>query len=1090
MTSSDSIGHDDPTRSSTVTPCPSCGQENAEGVKFCAECGLKLVGPSAGAEETRRKVSVLFADVTGSTALGEQLDPESLRALMGRYFGTMKGIIEHHGGTVEKFIGDAVMAVFGIPTLHEDDALRAVRAAAEIRDTLAGLNEELQTSRGLAIVFRTGVNTGEVVAGDPSAGQTLVTGDTVNTAARLETAAQPGEILIGVATYRLVRDAVVAEPREPIEAKGKAEPVSAYLLVSVTPGAAGRARHLDAPMVGRGRELQLLIDSFDRCVAERAAQLVTVLGEPGVGKSRLVHEFRQQLGAQATSLLGRCLSYGEGITYWPLSDALRAPAAVDDENSVESWRTGLMALIAGQPQAEAIVERIMSLIGVGEAAGSSEAFWAVRRLLEGMAQDRPLVLVIDDVHWATPTFLDLLEHLAGWTRDAPILLVCVARPELLEARPDWGGGKTSAATLLLEPLDAESIDQLLAHLLGSASVGTGVPLRIAAAAEGNPLFVEELVAMLTERGELRHDGDGRRWGAEPAELEVPATIEALMAARLDQLPGDERAVLGRGSVVGKQFGAGEVAYLSDGSGAASVHAPLMAMVRRDLLRPDHDAILPMGSDDEAFRFRHQLIRDGAYAGMSKAERARLHERYARWLEELPAERLRQLDEVVGYHLEQAHLLWTALGGDPSTPDIASRAASHLVDAGIRASERWDAAAAANLLARAATLLPAADPQRIAFLPQLASALIGLGRFDEGQAVLSEAIEATADGSDPAARVMALLRRAVLARLKGASGAEMMPDIQEALAIAEATGDLGQLAIVHGTLGGLVADAGRLGEARRNLEFAVDAAQRSGNTKAEAESRADLGTVTWSGTSPASDIDRILAENLAFAREHSRPKMEAHVLRAQAIEAARRGRIPEGRSLMAECVAIIEDIGAPVLIAGFSGEQGHIEYLAGDPAARERVLREGYEQLSAMGERGVLSTIAAHLADALMDLGRTDEAEAICAVAEEAGAEDDVLTQVGVRLVRGRLAAARGSIDEALILVESALALADEGEYYDLRTTSRLVFAELLLDAGRIEEARARAKEVLDLARPRGDVVFEGRARGLIERMAVSSHTLN
>jgi class 3 adenylate cyclase len=298
-----------------MTACPNCGFQNAEGVKFCAECGEKLSAASAAARETRRTVTVLFADVTGSTALGEQLDPESLRALMGRYFAAMKEIVERHGGTVEKFIGDAVMAVFGIRTLHEDDALRAVRAAADIRDTLAALNEELRQSRGLAVVFRTGVNTGEVVAGDPSAGQTLVTGDTVNTAARLEQAAPPGEILLGQATYRLVRDAVVAERVAPIEAKGKAVPVPAYRLVSVISGAAGHARRLDAPMVGRDRELRLLTDAFDRAVADRASQLVTVLGTAGVGKSRLVQEFRERIESRAIFLVGRCLSYGEGITY-------------------------------------------------------------------------------------------------------------------------------------------------------------------------------------------------------------------------------------------------------------------------------------------------------------------------------------------------------------------------------------------------------------------------------------------------------------------------------------------------------------------------------------------------------------------------------------------------------------------------------------------------------------------------------------------------------------------------------------------------------------------------------------------------------
>jgi class 3 adenylate cyclase/tetratricopeptide (TPR) repeat protein len=1030
--------------------------------------------------ESRRTVTVLFADVTGSTALGEQLDPESLRTLMGRYFAAMKEIVEHHGGTVEKFIGDAVMAIFGIPTLHEDDALRAVRAAAEIRDTLAGLNEELQQTRGLAVVFRTGLNTGEVVAGDPSAGQTLVTGDTVNTAARLEQAAQPGEILLGQATYRLVRDAVVAEPVEPIEAKGKAAPVAAYRLGSVITGAAGHARRLDAPMVGRDREIHTLSDAFDRAVADRAGQLVTILGTAGVGKSRLVQEFRGRVEGRATFLIGRCLSYGEGITYWPLADALRAVAAVDDDTPVESWRAGLMGLIAGQPQAETIVEQVSGLIGVGEASGGSDAFWAVRRLLEGMARQQPLVFVIDDLHWATPTFLDLVEHVADWTRDAPILLVCLARPELLDARPGWGGGKMNATTFLLEPLDAGSIDVLLAHLVG-AEVPTELRQRIAAAAEGNPLFVEELVAMLGEHDELMQGSGG---AARPAKLDVPPTIEALMAARLDHLPLGDRGVLERGSVIGNQFGAGEVARLSEEAESAFVRPALMALVRRDMLRPDADALLPMGTDDEGFRFRHQLIRDGAYAGMSKAERARLHERYAGLLEELPAEH-RPLDEVVGYHLEQAHLLWAALGGNPATTGIARRAARHLGSAGQRAYERPYLAAAANLLSRAASHLQVADPERIAFLPQLAGALAGLGRLDEAAKAAKEAIDATDDGSDPGARVKALTVRTDLAWAAGVPATERKPDLDEAVAIAEGTGNPTQLSYAHAALGSLAADVGRLGEARREFELAVAAGQGSADPRSEGDARNNLAIVSSMGTDPASEIDRILAENVAFARKHTHRGMEANLLGAQAIEAARRGRIPDARGLMAESLAILEDTGS-VWIASTAQDRGYLELLAGDARARERVLREGYEGLRAMGVAGLLASTAADLADALVDLGQLDEAEAMCAVAEDAGADDDVATQVRVRLVRGRLAAARGSLDEALVSVADALALADQGEFYDTRTTSRLVFAQLLLDAGRKDEARSRAQEVLDLARVRGDTVFEGRAREILEKAAQAS----
>jgi tetratricopeptide (TPR) repeat protein len=841
----------------------------------------------------------------------------------------------------------------------------------------------------------------------------------------------------------------------------------------------------DSPLVGRGRELHLLTDAFDRAVADRAGQLVTMLGAAGVGKSRLVQEFRNRIDGRATFLVGRCLSYGEGITYWPLADALRAVIAVDDDKPVESWRQGLVALMAGQPQAEAIVDQVVGLIGVGEAGGGTDAFWAVRRLLEGLARRRPLVLAVDDLHWATPTFLDLVEHVADWTRDAPILLVCLARPELIDARPGWAGGKMNATTFLLEPLDEASIDQHLAHLLGKDAAATSLPRRIASAAEGNPLFVEELVAMLVERGELVDEADGALLQAEPSELAVPPTIEALMAARLDQLAPTERDVLERASVIGKQFGVGEVARLSDDAGAVSIRATLMAMVRRDLLRPDPEVTLPLGDDDEAFRFRHQLIRDAAYAGMSKAERSRLHERYASLLEELPPERLGQLDEVIGYHLEQAHVLRATLRREP---DTASRAASHLRAAGVRAADRADFAAASNLLARAERLLPPADPQRIACLPPLANALSALGRFEEAQAAVSEAIGATETGSDPATRVRALCLRAELARTKGATAAEMRTDVEEALAIAEQTGDPTQLSRAHGALGGLALDAGRLREARRELELSVEAAYRAGDSQLEGAMRANLGLAVWMSLDPAGEIARILGESLAFAREHGRRGMESYMLAAEAVETARHGQLSEARRLVADSLAIADEIGAPVWSAAASRERGFLEFLADEPAARERVLREGYERLTAMGERGFLSTIAADLADALVDLGRLDEAGAMCDVAEAAGANDDVSTQVRVRLVRGRLAAARGKLDEALAFAADALALGDQGEYYDIRTLSRLVFAQLLLDAGRGSEAQARAQEVLDLARARGDVVFEAKAKDLLERAAVSRDT--
>ncbi|HEV8421399.1 MAG TPA: adenylate/guanylate cyclase domain-containing protein, partial [Actinomycetota bacterium] len=363
--------------------CASCGTENTDVARFCLACGKPLEGTHAP-REARKVVTVLFSDVTGSTRLGERLDPESLRQVMGRYFEEMKAALEAHGGTVEKFIGDAVMAVFGIPTLHEDDALRAVRAALEMRERLERLNRDLERDRGITILTRTGVNTGEVVAGDPATGSTLVTGDAVNVAARLEQSAQPGEVLIGEPTYRLVRDAVTAEPVEPLTVKGKDEPITAFRLLEVHPEAEAVRRHLDSPMVGRDRPLSLMKQTFENAADDRACHLFTVIGSPGVGKSRLVHEFVSAIAGRSSVLRGRCLPYGAGITYWAVVEMVRQAAAITDEDEVDAAAGKLAALIP-EDDREAVADRLMQVIGLREAtAPAEEIAWAFRKLLESL----------------------------------------------------------------------------------------------------------------------------------------------------------------------------------------------------------------------------------------------------------------------------------------------------------------------------------------------------------------------------------------------------------------------------------------------------------------------------------------------------------------------------------------------------------------------------------------------------------------------------------------------------------------------------------------------------------------------------------
>ncbi len=597
--------------------CQACGQESPEGFRFCGACGAELA-PAAAPREVRKTVTVVFCDVTGSTALGERLDPEAMRRTMGRYFEEIRQIVERHGGTVEKFIGDAVMAVFGIPVAHEDDALRAVRAVAEIRERLAALGEELS----VALSFRTGVNTGEVVAGD---GETLVTGDAVNVAARLEQAAPTGEILIGAETLSLVRDAVTVEPVEPLELKGKREAVPAFRLVAVDATAEAFARHLDAPLVGRVREQQRLRADFESVVSERACHLFTLLGPAGVGKSRLVAEFLAH-ATDADVLRARCLHYGEDITYWPLVEILLA--------------------LDVQPE---------TVIG-GSPADTQLAF---RKLLEARAVERPQIVLLDDIQWAEPIFLDLIEHVADWSRDAPIFLLCVARPELLELRPGWGGGKLNATTILLEALSGEDCELLISRLAGGAQLSEDLRRRILQAADGNPLFIEEMLATVDEDG-----GDG--------EVVVPPTIQALLQSRLDRLGAGERDMIGRGAVEGQVFHRGTVQELAPEPERADVPTHLLSLVRKEMIRPDQ----PTFPEEEAFRFRHLLIRDAAYDALPKETRAELHERFAGWLEQHGT--LVEQDEIVGYHLERAHRNRAELdSADPRLDGLARRAVKRL-----------------------------------------------------------------------------------------------------------------------------------------------------------------------------------------------------------------------------------------------------------------------------------------------------------------------------------------------------------------------------------------------------------------------------
>src|SRR3712207_3236626 len=538
------------------------------------------------------------------------------------------------------------MAVFGVPTLHEDDALRAVRGAVEMRDRLTILNRDLEAGWGVRLASRIGVNSGEVIAGDHRQGHLFVTGEAVNVAKRLEEAAKANEILIGRSTHRLVRDAVDVEPSGPRALK-HGELVDALVVVHARAHAPGLARHFESPFIGRQGPRAELRTVFGRTVSQRTCHALTVLGDAGVGKSRLVREFTAELADDVVVLHGRCLPYGEGITYWPLAEIVRgitrAKGVEPDEQSAATIAARLAAgELAGQEKAQLIAQRVAETLGLGSAGGgtSEETFWAVRRLFEALARAGPLVIVVDDLHWAEPTFLDLVEHVADFSRGFPILLVCIARRDLLETRPSWGSGKPNATSILLDPLSDAECRELVFNLLDCAPGPPAATSMIAGSAEGNALFAEEPVAMLVDDGLLTREED--RWVApsDLSELPVPSTIHALLAARLEGLPADQRAILTTAAVEGVVFHRGAVGELAHPALDTALEDGLQTLVHRDLIRRNAADF----AGEEAYRFRHGLIRDAAYRSLPKGDRADLHERYAGWLETMADDRSRLRSE--------------------------------------------------------------------------------------------------------------------------------------------------------------------------------------------------------------------------------------------------------------------------------------------------------------------------------------------------------------------------------------------------------------------------------------------------------------
>jgi class 3 adenylate cyclase len=970
--------------------CSACGHENNDRAKFCEECAAQLEA-APDAREHRKTVTVLFCDVTGSTALGESTDPEALRALLARYFERMKGIVESHGGTVEKFIGDAVMAVFGVPQAHEDDAFRAVRAAAEMRDALPRLG----------VSARIGLNTGEVVTGTE---ERLATGDAVNVAARLEQAAQPGEILIGEETRALVHGAVEAEAVDPLSLKGKQEPVPAYRLVSVHETL--ERRH-ETPFVGRVVELETLRQTWGRVCEEKRCELVTVVGDAGVGKSRLTAELLSSVEAQSVG--GRCLPYGEGITYWPVVEVIKQ--------------------LHARPSDPAAAASLHSLLGETDAGTSSEEIaWAFRKLLEERA---PLVCLFDDIQWGEETFLDLVEHVALLSRGAAILVLCLARPELAERRPEW------PVALRLGSLPEEDVHWLIPeHLTGDLRE------RITRASGGNPLFVTEMVAVAAEtEGEVR----------------VPPTLQAVLAARLDRLERGERSVLERAAVEGEIFHRGAVQALSDDG---HVTPRLASLVRKDLILPDKTQF----PREDAFRFRHLLIRDAAYEALPKAKRADLHARFAAWLGWNGADVV-ELDEILGFHLEQAAHYKAELGQPDS--GLAEGAGERLAAAGRRAASRGDRGAAMPLLERSLSLT-----RTLRFDVRLELDLADAQRSPRERAAIAEqAAERARRAGDKAGEALAAVAtasaRAYFADDPRSNEIERLA--RAALPLLEQADDHAGLARVWEALGAVANLQGRFEEWAQAAEQSLRHFRLAGQTPF---GLAGLHGALVSGPRPVDEALRELDSVLP-------PNPEPFVLLGRARLLAMLTRFDEAWEIALPAAERLRELSGDDLGDHALGE---IAVLAGDHATAADHLRLACDMFQRREVRATLSTYAPALGRSLCVLGRYDEAEPLAQLGRDLGYEEDSSTQMLWRQVQALVHAHRKQPTDAERLAREAVEIAERTDGLNSQGDALCDLAEVLITAGRSGEAAAALEQALDRYERKENLAMVAQVRPRLEAL--------
>lgn len=961
----------------------------------------------------RKLATVLFADLVSSTELVAGQDPEITRRRVTRFFDGVQRCIETHGGTVEKFAGDAVMAAFGIPRAHEDDADRAVRAGLGILDHV----------RELGLEARVGIEAGEVVVDETDS--TFATGEAVNVAARLQQAAAPGEILMGEAAHRLTVGRIDAESAGPLELRGFRNPIAAYRAIAARDGRPHAK--VSAPFVGRSSEFELLENTLERTIRDRRPHVFTVYGEPGVGKSRLIQEFLA--GVEGTTILtGRALPYGEGVTYWPLAEMVKSAAGITDDDPMETARQKLIECCGD----EAIAELLGLASGVMEAVdgqrGAPEIAWAAREFADELADVQPLIMVFEDIHWAEEPLLELIDHLAQWVRERALLILCLARPELLDVRPGWGGGRVRSTAIELEPLAREDSEALADALLEEHQVTAKVRARLLDKAEGNPLFVEETVRMLVEEGA---DGGDR----------IPDSLQAMIGARIDRLPAGAKIVLQRGSVIGRTFWAGAIDHLSPEYDSDELEDLLDDLLLRDLVTREERSTI---TGEAAYRFKHVLIREVAYGGLSKSGRAEYHTRFAEWLREKAD---KELLEIRAYHLDQACLLYAELDGH-APEELARTAAKALAAAGKRALARESNLSARKLLLRSVELEPTLGRR---FLAARAAWQLGdLPVVRDEMTVLAEQAAAEGDRAIQSRALTALSE--VAASLDGELGrAAELAD--EALAVVEADDHDGRFRALD-RRARVARWAGREAEAEEYLQQALEAAQTAERKDHEARAALQLAGI-YIGRMEEDKAEPLIARALALAEESGSIVARASAAQSKGGLHRVRGQYEEAEGWLTKALDLYRETASVSEIAWTSRQLAQVAWTTGNPEKAEKLFRESIRLLAPMKERGTLCESQRLLAQLLLAEGRIDEAEKFALAARETVSAEDVLSRATTRVALAQVRAVQGRAEEAETLFAEAAEIISGSEHCRILLDILPPYAEFL-------RAREREAEALEL----------------------------